>query len=383
MPLPVDLVLVAVTGTVLTQSGFPASGSITFTPSDLLTDTQGHVLVEPTPIRAQLVAGAFSVVLVATDQAQVRPLGWTYTVTIATAERAPAFQVQVPSTPTTTTLDALVPVATPSTPSVYVPITAVGQANGVASLNANKQIPSEQLPAGSGVLGITAADGTIVLGGTAANPTVKVGSGVTKGQLAAAVQTSLGLADSSLQSVPASVTTAVAPAFPLAGYGYHSASALLDSVTKNSTISEQWFARVWVPAGAVIAKVGAFVRVGGTVGAGGLNGFAIYSDAGILIWSSASDDTMWAAAGEVSKAVTPNIAAQLGGTWYRVAISVRGYSVAPSFPFVDFVDVSALSDAGNYRSRYRAAAYSAWPATVTPATDLQATLGYMVPLFLG
>lgn len=57
---------------------------------------------------------------------------------------------------------------------LYVLLAAVGSANGVAPLDGAAKIPLSYLPSGSGVLSVTAGDGTVTIGGTASAPTVAV-----------------------------------------------------------------------------------------------------------------------------------------------------------------------------------------------------------------
>jgi hypothetical protein len=181
-------------------------------------------------------------------------------------------------------------------------------------------------------------------------------------------------------SGPAPILNAI-----LGGYGYHSGTCLPETIRSVSTMNnEQWFSRIWVPPGNPITKVGSFaIRTAGVVGAGGLNGFAIYSDDGTLLWSSATDNALWTVAGERTKPVTPSIAAQPTGTWYRVAMSVQGYSTPPGTIYANLGDAAVLSDLCSYRARYRGTSATTWPASINPATDLATTSGYMVPLYLG
>jgi hypothetical protein len=210
----------------------------------------------------------------------------------------------------------------------------------------------------------------------------KPGGGIPSSDMASAVQTSLGLANTALQLAPA-------PDYALA-YACHTANFDPFMARDNSTINEQWFMRVLVRAGRQINLAKTFVRTIGTAGAGGLNGFALYDDAfSTLLWNSVSDDTMWtAAAGEVSKAVTGSIAGLTNrtptvDTWYRLGISARGHTAAPNFPFANFAGTSALTDAGSYRCRYRASAYPSWPASIVVATDLTGVTGFVPPVLIG
>jgi hypothetical protein len=205
--------------------------------------------------------------------------------------------------------------------------------------------------------------------------------GIPQSDLAAAVQTLLGLASSALQ---------VAPADPAAmAYDCHAANFDPAAEPQNSTINEQWFMRILVRAGRQINLVKTFVRVAGTAGAGGLNGFALYSDDfSTLLWNSVSDDTMWLAAGEISKAVTGTVVGMTNrtptvDTWLHVGLSARGHTAAPSFPFGNFAGSSTLTDAGHFRCRYRASGYSAWPASINPNVDLAGVTGFMPAVLIG
>jgi len=467
MPLPGDIAVVTVTGTAVRGDGSAAVGAVVaFAMPMWLTDTTSHAAVIPRVFTAVANgSGAWSVSgVIATDQAQISPLNWAYTFTVndGTAMSVPV-NVKVPTSPATTTFDALVPTGVVvGSPNLYVPLATRGVPNGVPTLDGGGIVPTSQLPVGSGggVASVAAGDSTITIGGTASTPTVKVASaaGLVATQLSAGVQTSLGKADTALQSAPVTsvaaktgvvtlvkgdvglgsvdntsdvgkpVSTAqataiglkytlpgsgipktdtaaavqtslgladtalqLAPVDPAAwAYSCHACNYDPFMARDNSTINEQWFMRIPVRAGRQINLVKTMVRVAGTAGAGGLNGFSLYSDDfTTLLWNSVSDDTMWLAAGEVSKAVTGSLAGLTNrtptvDTWFRVSISARGHTAAPNFPFANFSGSSALTDAGNYRCRYRAAtAYSAWPASIVPATDLAGVTGFVPPALIG
>ena len=84
MPLPVDLTTVTVTGN-FPSGGVgisPLAGTVTFAPSTDLTDSVGHVIIRAAPVEASLdYTGSFSVALVCTDNTDLSPTGWTWTVT--------------------------------------------------------------------------------------------------------------------------------------------------------------------------------------------------------------------------------------------------------------------------------------------------------------
>lgn len=377
MVLPVDVATVTVSGTAVRADGSAAAGAVAaFTMPTWLVDTTSHAAVVPRTFAAAANAsGAWSVAVIATDQAQISPLNWAYSFTLNDAGTVLDYgDVHVPSTPATTTFDALVPTdVVMGSPNLYVPLAQKAAAGGVASLGSDGKVPSSQLPASSGgtaVSSVTAADASITVGGTATDPTIKV---------ATATQ---ALISGALQLAP------IEPA--AAAYSCHAIAPCDPAACRDqSTIGEQWFTRILVRAGRQINLVKVLVATAGTLSTSGLNGFALYSDDWSKVWESVSDDTMWTTTGEVSKAVSGAITGLSNrtpavDTWFRVGVSAgRGYSAAPRFSFANFAGSSVLSDAGNYRGRYRPSAYSSWPATINPATDLAATLGFVVPVMIG
>jgi hypothetical protein len=378
MSLPADIHMTTVTGTAVRADGSIASGAVVaFSMPSWLVDTTSHAAVVPRVFSCVADgSGAWSMAVIATDQAQISPLNWAYTLTINDAGTMLTYgTVQVPTSPSTTTFDALVPTGVVvGSPNLYVPLATKAVANGVASLGSDGKVPAGQLPAASGgtaVNSVTSGDSTtITIGGTATDPTVKVAA------------PAVALITGALQ---------LAPADPAAlAYDCHACNFDPAAAFQNSTINEQWFMRILVRAGRQINLVKTLVRVAGTAGAGGLNGFSLYSDDfTTLLWNSVSDDTLWtAAAGEVSKAVTGSLAGMTNrtpavDTWLRVGISARGHTAAPNFAFANFSGSSAVSDAGHYRCRYRASAYGAWPASIVPATDLGGVAGFVPPVLIG
>lgn len=83
--------------------------------------------------------------------------------------------VQYVITPTGSTLDlSTAPRSSAATALLFILASQLGVANGVVPLDGSAHIPSQYLPAGSGVLSVTNGDSTITIGGSAANPTVAV-----------------------------------------------------------------------------------------------------------------------------------------------------------------------------------------------------------------
>ena len=170
--------------------------------------------------------------------------------------------------------------------------------------------------------------------------------------------------------------------YPLEEYGYHSASDNLAAFRDSSPLDVIFFERHFVPAGEPIAKIATLVKTAGTrgAGAGGLNGFAIYSDDGqTLLFSSTNDDDMWNVAGEVVKLLSEAIPPQSTDKFYRCAMSCRGYDTPPGMNFA--TGCSAFTDLGGRRAFYSTA--TSWPASFNPATYGSSAGGYLPLILLG
>jgi hypothetical protein len=108
MPLPGDLLTVTCTGTFLGPAGEDLRGSVTFTPSAIVSDATGKVVVDG-PRTYWLSAGAFrSEPLVATDN-DLSPSGWAYVVTVAVEDTQPAvYELAIPHDPSPVDISALI-----------------------------------------------------------------------------------------------------------------------------------------------------------------------------------------------------------------------------------------------------------------------------------
>jgi hypothetical protein len=155
MPLPGNLTTVTVTGKYLDASGSPVRGSVTFTLDTPLLNAGASTYIIETEYTVPLDAqGAFSVALPATNDVDVTPTGWTWTLT-------PNFDGADPLTfalPTnlgpSVDITVLAPaLPNPSTTYSYVLTSAVGAPSGVAPLNSGGTIAASYIGAAS----ITAA----------------------------------------------------------------------------------------------------------------------------------------------------------------------------------------------------------------------------------
>lgn len=131
-----------------------------------------------------------------------------------------------------------------------------------------------------------------------------------------------------------------------------------------------WAVRLFIPAGEVITTCWSTLHSAGTVGAGGENSFALYTDVGDLVTSTVTDDNLWATTtGPRSKALPAPIAAQSIDRYIYAAVRVTGYLVAPTFAFVTGSSNAGLLDGpfGAGRRRSLVLGGSTWAATIDTA----------------
>lgn len=114
------LATVTVTGLLRDAAGNPCNGQVTFTPTTGVTDSLGNPavgsiidttdsqVIPMTGITQRLNRGAFSVQLIATDNAGLEPAGWQYQVTIQIPGIPDyGFTCFIPSSPNPVDLSAL------------------------------------------------------------------------------------------------------------------------------------------------------------------------------------------------------------------------------------------------------------------------------------
>lgn len=155
MSFPASLTVVPLHGKILKadSSGTPASGTVSFRIEQHLRDTADNVLLAPTTLTGTCDdAGEFTIDVIATDDPDVTPQGWTYVVHVNTDAWRDTFRISVPAaTVGTLELADIAPAVTPPTLVTYVLASTVGQVGGPAGpLDADGLIPSAQVPGGGG-----------------------------------------------------------------------------------------------------------------------------------------------------------------------------------------------------------------------------------------
>lgn len=170
--------------------------------------------------------------------------------------------------------------------------------------------------------------------------------------------------------------------YPPQGYGFFAVSENPAVCAEPSSVGSGTVvcARVWVPANNVITNVSACVQIAGTVGGGGTNGFAVYTDAGSLVAQSTTDNTLWSSTGWKTKALSSSIAAQASGRFVYVCLLVVGYAADPEIMWAASHEaVMAANPSTTNRRSFYITGQSSFPASFNPVSA--GTLNGFLPLF--
>lgn len=173
--------------------------------------------------------------------------------------------------------------------------------------------------------------------------------------------------------------------YPLSAYGFFTASCPIESATTTSEFTNAFFARIFVPAGKAIAAVGMMVTTAGTLAGGGENSFAVYTDAGVFVSSTPTDNTLWSSTGWRVKEFSSAIAAQSSDRFVYVSPLLNGHSANPHIAYNLTRDI--VTQGGGYNTNNRRTFYqnglTAWPASFTPSSYGNNGIGYIPLLGLG
>ena len=99
MPMPANVTTVVVRGTFLTPEGNPSTGTVTFTPSSWLLNSGANVSIPNSGVSKTLgTAGDFTVTLPITDDADLSPANWVYSVSEVVDGVSQSYNVLIPGT---------------------------------------------------------------------------------------------------------------------------------------------------------------------------------------------------------------------------------------------------------------------------------------------
>lgn len=160
MALPADLTQVTVTGTYVNlATGAVGTGTVSFASALWVTDAAFKVRLVPATVTATLVAGAFSIVLPATNDPQTSPV-YTWAITETVNSQTNTFSAAIDYTLSTVDITALAPIAPAASTAGYLLTSSYGVVGGTAGpLNASGDVPATQLPIdiANGVAGLDSA----------------------------------------------------------------------------------------------------------------------------------------------------------------------------------------------------------------------------------
>lgn len=423
MALPGNVSTGTVTGTFLGSDGAPARGTVRFTAEApyVLDGDADAILVSLTHTAELDVAGSFTVELVATDDANLLPLDFTYRVQPRVYGLSmPAFSIEVPSGSDQDLADIAPAAGTGGTlpdgpldpevadlvpgPSLthdalvtLIEDTAPGGGGGGAVDSVNGYTGVVVLVKSD--VGLSNVDNTsdankpvstattTALAGKASTSHAHAASDVTSGTLAVA-RIGSGTAASgkyvdggtgAWTTLPAGGTS-TPETYPASAYGLFVTSILPESVNGVAAVDPCWSVRLLVPAGQAITRAGLPLTIAGS-GLSGLTSFAVYDDAGNLVTSTVSDATVFTSTGWRFKSFPSPIAAE--GTdrfvWLRVNIES---GTRPTMTFrtgIDNLDGGLVT----HRRAYFSGNLSSWPSTINPLTDGTNNGGYIPLMGLG
>ena len=182
----------------------------------------------------------------------------------------------------------------------YVPLSQVGTASGVASLDGSALVPTAQIPN---------LDASKITSGTLAYARLPVGT---------AASTLAAGDDSRFFDAT----------YPLSGYGLLACSGdpLNFLAGANTVTNNLWYARVWIPGGVTITNLWAGCTTAGTWDTtSGPNQLALFTDAGVLVDKTADNGNMWATPGWCGGALAGGpVASQSSGRFVYVGWCARG-----------------------------------------------------------
>jgi len=173
------------------------------------------------------------------------------------------------------------------------------------------------------------------------------------------------------------VRTANGSPYPISAYGFVSTSGVIEAFSGESSFGA-CLTRMFIPAGTPIKAAGTLVRRTATLDTPGQeNSFAIYEDDGTFVTKTASDDTLWAAAGWQIRPLQSVIPAYSADRFVWLGGTVNGMSVAPWVSYINAGPTPAPPLGGPFtggyvashrRGLYFSSSLTSWPASFDMTT---------------
>jgi hypothetical protein len=186
MAMPANVTTVVVLGTFLTPEGIPSTGTVSFTPSSWLLNSGANIAIPNSTVTKSLgTAGDFTVTLPITDDTDLNPEGWVYSVSEVVDGVSQSYNIAIPGTVAsggTVYLADLAPVA-PAGPEYYslASSLAIGTVTTLAAGSAAtaditglapSQILNLGIPTGPTGTAATVAVGSVTAGTAGGTPSV-------------------------------------------------------------------------------------------------------------------------------------------------------------------------------------------------------------------
>jgi hypothetical protein len=388
--LPGNVSTGTVTGTFLGSDGAPARGTVRFTAeAPYVLDADADAILVSLTHTAELdITGAFTVELVATDDANLLPLDFTYRVQPRVyGLTMPAFSIEVPSGSDQDLADIAPAAGTSGTlPDGPLDPEVADLVPGPSlTHDALVTLIEDTAPGGGGAVdSVNGYTGVVVLvksdvglsnvdNTSDANKPVSTATSTALAGKAASSHTHLAA------DLPAPPYSGV---YPVAAYGFFATSVLPESCHNRANITST-SVRLFVPAGQVITRAGACVTDAGS-GTTGLTGFALYDDAGNLVTSTVTDTALFETAGYRFKSFPTPVAAQGSDRYVWLRINIYDATARPYLAYAIFYN-SAVVDGGltTHRRVFGTSALSSWPSTINPLSDGSESFGYVPLIGLG
>lgn len=388
MPLPADLHTRTVTATFPAATGSALPSSVTFTPTEALTDPTGAVIIPASPVTAPAPFGTASIVLACTDNATISQNGyWAYTVEIVNNGVAAApYNVLVPTGSGSIDLSTLMPV-TLTNPVQGSGITSVnGQAGPVVTLTAAEVGALTAADNLSDLTNITSARTALGLGsaatenvGTSAGTVAAGNDSRIVGALEVAnalseltsnagqARTNLGLGAQAQQNTIGITSGVLAQVLPPR-----------DCVTAGgSTLTAGFLLLNCVQPGPILAtNLGIWLTTAGLTSSG-TNALALYDANGNLIDQTADMSTQFAAGGYQEAALGSTHQLSANTNYYLAVLSHFSGTVPKAAAEIAGANIPVMH--GAYASLSKSGTAS-FPSSVTLSTLALSTASYYMTI---